>query len=123
MFTFLKAQTASITATIVDFLITIILVKVFGWWYVIGSATGTIVGGIAHFAISRHWVFEAADGKIRAQLLKYFLVWCVYLLITTGLIFFITNYVGINYIISKVIVACTMSISYNYLMHKKFVFK
>ncbi|HLK29081.1 MAG TPA: GtrA family protein [Puia sp.] len=123
MFTFLKAQTASITATIVDFLTMIILVKVFSVWYVIGSAAGTIAGGIAHFSMSRHWVFEARDGKIQSQALKYFMVWCVYLLLSTGLVFLITNYGNINPIISKVIVACLMSVSYNYFMHKKFVFK
>jgi putative flippase GtrA len=123
MLTFLKAQAASITATIVDFLTMIILVKIFGWWYVVGSALGTIAGGITHFSVSRHWVFDAGDGKVRSQALKYLLVWCVYLLISTGLVFVITNYGGVNYIISKVIVACLMSISYNYLMHKKFVFK
>lgn len=123
MFTFLKAQTASITATAVDFLTTIILVKFFGWWYVVGSAVGTIAGGITHFSMGRHWVFEAADGKIRSQALKYFLVWAVYLLISTGLVFLITNYGGINYIISKVFVAVLMSVSYNYFLHKKFVFK
>jgi putative flippase GtrA len=123
MATFLKAQAASITATAVDFLTTIILVKFFGCWYVLGSAIGTIAGGVTHFSMGRHWVFEATDGKIHSQALKYFLVWAVYLLISTGLVFFITNYSGINYIISKILVSVLMSVSYNYFLHKKFVFK
>jgi putative flippase GtrA len=123
MVTFLKAQAASITATAVDFLTTVILVKVFGCWYVVASAIGTVAGGGTHFSIGRHWVFEASDGKIHSQALKYFLVWAVYLLISTGLVFLVTHYGGINYIISKVIVAVLMSVSYNYFMHKKFVFK
>src|SRR5450631_1924378 len=123
MFIFLKAQAASIIATAVDFLTTIILVKYFGCWYVIGSALGTIAGGITHFAMSRHWVFGAADGKIHSQAIKYFLVWAVYLLVSTGFVFLITNYAGINYSISKMLVSFLMSISYNFFLHKKFVFK
>jgi putative flippase GtrA len=123
MFIFFKAQAASIMATAVDFLITIVLVKFFGCWYVIGSAAGTIAGGITHFSMSRHWVFSAADGKIHSQAVKYFLVWGVYLLLSTAFVFLITNYAGINYIISKMLVSVLLSISYNYFLHKKFVFK
>jgi putative flippase GtrA len=123
MFIFLKAQAASIIATVVDFLITILLVKFFGCWYVIATAVGTIVGGITHFSMGRHWVFSAADGKIHSQALKYFLVWGVYILSSTAFVFVITNYAGINYIISKMFVSAILSLSYNYVLHKKFVFK
>ena len=119
MLTFLKAQAASIIATAVDFLTTIILVEVFGCWYVAANITGTVLGALTHFSLGRHWVFGAADRKIRSQALKYLLVWVVYLLLSTAGVFLITNYGGINYIISKVIVAVTMSISYNYFLHKK----
>lgn len=123
MFVFLKAQAASVIATAVDFLTTILLVKFFGCWYVIGTAAGTIAGGITHFSMGRHWVFRAADGKVHSQALKYFLVWGVYLLLSTGFVFLITNYAGVNYIISKMFIAVLLSISYNYFLHKKFVFK
>jgi len=123
MFIFLKAQTASIIATIVDFLTTILLVKFFGCWYVIATAIGTIAGGVTHFSMARHWVFSAADGKIHTQALKYFLVWGVYILLSTAFVFIITNYAGLNYIVSKIIVSVLLSISYNYILHKKFVFK
>jgi|ERR1022692_134947 putative flippase GtrA len=123
MFIFFKAQAAAIIATAVDFLTTVILVKFFGCWYVIASAVGTIAGGVTHFSMSRKWVFGAADGKIHSQALKYFFVWGVYLSISTGFVYLITNYGGINYILSKMLVSVLLSISYNYFLHKKFVFK
>ncbi len=123
MFTFIKAQAASITATAVDFLITILLVEVFRSQLVIATASGTIAGAITHFLVSRYWVFEAGDKKVQGQVLKYFLVWIVYLLISTAGVYLITNYAGISYIISKALVATSMSVSYNYFLHKKFVFK
>jgi len=128
MFTFLKAQAASITATVIDFLTTIILVEVFNCWYLLGSIVGTVVGGITHFTLSRNWVFAAKDGKLHWQAIKYILVWIVYLLLTTGGVYVFTTYVFNNYekfgyILSKISVAVILSVCYNYVLHKKFVFK
>ena len=44
MVTFIKAQAASLAATIVDFAVTIILVEVFHCWYLAASVIGTISG-------------------------------------------------------------------------------
>ena len=123
MFTFFKAQAASLTATLVDFLVTIVLVEVFHCWYVIGSAVGTFSGGVTHFSLGRSWVFKARDGKIHTQIIKYLLVWIVYLLLNTGSVFLLTRYTGANYIYSKICVSILMGVSYNYVLHKKFVFK
>ena len=123
MFTFLKAQAASLTATLVDFLTTIILVEIFHCWYLLGSVIGTIVGGITHFSLSRIWVFSAREGKIQNQAVKYMLVWIVYLLLTNSGVYVLTHYGNLNYILSKASVALLMSVCYNYVLHKKFVFK
>lgn len=42
MFTFLKAQAASLAASAVDFLVTIIAVELCGFWYVAGTIVGTM---------------------------------------------------------------------------------
>ena len=123
MLTFIKAQADSLTATLVDFIVTILLVEGFHCWYVVGTAAGTVSGGITHFSLGRSWVFKAGEGKIQAQALKYLLVWIVYLLLNTGSVFLITRYSGASYIYSKVCVSLLMGVSYNYLLHKKFVFK
>ena len=123
MFVFLKAQAASITATGVDFLVSFILGRYFGCWYVLASAIGTIMGGLVHFAISRHWVFGASGANVFHQALKYILVWLVYLLLNTGLVFLLTQYGGINYLVSKMMVAVSLAVGYNFFLHKRFVFK
>jgi putative flippase GtrA len=45
MATFIKAQAASLTATIVDFAITVLLKEVFHCWYLLASVLGTVSGG------------------------------------------------------------------------------
>jgi putative flippase GtrA len=123
MLTFLKSQIASITATAVDFVVTIVLVEIFKFSYIYATIAGTASGGLTYFLMGRRWVFDARDGDINTQLIKYLLVWIVYLLISTISVFIITHYFKVNYILSKVLVSVLMSITYNYVLNKKFVFK
>jgi putative flippase GtrA len=123
MFIFLKAQIASIIATCVDFAVTILLVEVFYCWYVPGVAAGTIAGGITYFLMGRGWVFNAKHKEIKPQIVKYILVWIVYLILSTGIVFAITHFYHIRYLVSKFCVAVLMSITYNYVLNRRFVFR
>jgi putative flippase GtrA len=75
MATFIKAQAASLTATIVDFTVTVLLKEVFHCWYLLASILGTVSGGVVNFMMNRSWVFRARDKKIHYQAIKYILVW------------------------------------------------
>jgi putative flippase GtrA len=123
MATFIKAQAASVAATIVDFAITIVLKEVFHCWYLLASILGTISGGVVNFLMNRSWVFGAKDRKIHFQAVKYVLVWIGNLLLVSGAVFILTNYAGFDYRISKIIVSVFVGIFYNYVLQKRFVFK
>jgi putative flippase GtrA len=122
MITFIKAQAAAFTASIIDFLITILCVQTFGLWYVLGSILGTLTGGIVNFSMGRIWVFNSRENDIRSQISRYIFVWCGYLLLITLGIYLFTNYLTINYILSKAIMTGVFGIPYNYLLQKKFIF-
>ncbi len=123
MLTFLKAQTASMTATVVDFLVTVLAVELLGAWYVLATVLGTASGGITHFALGREWVFHAEDASLLVQASRYFIIWMGSLFLNAAGVFVITHYSGVSYLISKVIVSILVGVGYNYLMQKKFVFK
>lgn len=123
MATFVKAQAASLAATIIDFSTTVILVEWFHCWYLTASITGTISGGIANFMLGRKWVFVATAKTIPVQAFKYLLVWVGNLLLVSAGVYLLTHYGGVSYVVSKVIVSVIVGISYNYLLQKKFVFK
>lgn len=123
MVTFAKAQAASLAATIIDFAVFIILTEVFNCWYLAASITGTISGGVANFLLGRVWVFDATNGKIPRQAFKYFLVWMGNLLLVSGGVFVVKEYVGFTPLLSKIIVSLVVGFTYNYLLQKKFVFK
>ncbi len=123
MLTFAKAQAASSIASLVDYFITIFTTEVFGWWYVVASATGTILGGITNFSLGRRWVFRRKDDSRRLQAVRYVLVWVGYLSLATSGVWLLTHYTGINYIYSKLAVTLFLAVTYNYPLQKNFVFR
>jgi putative flippase GtrA len=122
MQTFIRSQASSIISTLFDFLTTIVCKEFFYFAVVFSSVLGTIVGGITNFALGRNWVFNKREKKMPLQIVKYVLIWNGNLLLTTLGVFIANHYFDINYIVSKIIVAVIMGVSYNYLLQKKFVF-
>ena len=123
MITFTKAQIASLLATGLDFLLTILLVWAFGWPKLTASIAGTLCGGIAHFLISRNWVFRAQEQKWSRQVNRYLLVWTGNLMLNVSLFYCLNHYLGINYVLAKVVIATSIAVFYNYTLQKRFVFK
>lgn len=122
MITFLKANAASLAASICDFLMTMLLVQVCKVNVVIAAATGTVTGGIVNFLIGRHWVFNAGDEKAVRQFWKYALVWTGNLFLNTGGVYVFACHAGLHYAISKVVVSLLVAFLYNYPLQKNFVF-
>lgn len=122
MLQFLKAQAASLTATLTDYAVTWLCVSFFGIWYLAGSVAGTVAGGVINFYMGRNWVFNAENRNLNQQILKYILVWCGNLIIVTAGIYVLTHYLNVNYMISKLVVSGIIGTFYNYFMQKKFIF-
>lgn len=118
----MKAQSASLLASVFDLLTTMVSVHFFGLWYVAASVTGTIAGGWLNFVMGRNWVFKPYSKRIRLQLTKYLLVWTGNLLLVAGGVFIITRLAGFNYLYSKILVSLTVGLLYNYNMQIRFVF-
>jgi putative flippase GtrA len=123
MYTFAKAQIASFVASIADYFITILCVELFGFWYVVASSTGTIMGGMTNFSLGRQWVFRGGMRERNIQLFRYFIVWLGYLLLATSGVYLLTHVGGFNYIVSKITVTLFLASAYNYPLQKRFVFR
>lgn len=122
MSTFIKSQASSIISTIFDFLTTIVCKELFYFAVVFASLAGTITGGVTNFALGRNWVFNKSEKKMPVQIVKYILIWNGNLLLTTLGVTIANGYLGLHYILAKIIVAVIMGTTYNYLLQKKFVF-
>ena len=122
---FMKAQLSAQIATVIDFLITILLVKLFGIYYLYATFIGSVVGGIVNCVINYEWVFKAEDCKKIHVGLKYFIVWGGSILINTWVLSCFDGMAGRNemgervagyyvydvFILSKITVALLVAFS------------
>jgi len=119
----LRSQAVAITATSVDFLVTIGLKELAGLWYVGSTATGALCGAVTSFVLLRKWAFQKNEERWHGQAARYVIASGTSLLLNTGGVWLLTEVFDIQYVVSKIIVAVLMGLTVNYLMFKHFVFR
>ena len=121
--TFVKAQASAVTATAIDFAVTLLLGKLFGWWYVMATFLGAFSGGVSNCIINYQWVFHAKGQRKRSVAWRYMVVWSVSILLNTLGTYALTELTkGIDFIFIKAIVAVLVAFFWNYQMQRTFVF-
>ncbi len=122
MVVFVKSQFSAALATAFDILVTIILVELFNIWYVIAVAIGALCGAIGNFLLGRHWSFAASNDIWQRQMSRYGLVAGGSLVLNTTGVYLLTDGIGIPYLTSKILIAVLITVSFNYPLHRYFVF-
>lgn len=134
---FMKAQLSAQVATVFDFLLTVLLVKLLGIYYLYATFIGSVIGGIVNCVINYEWVFKAEDCKKADVGLKYFIVWGGSILLNTwgtfGLTEWLTGMKWVNgllgyyvddvFILSKIVVALLVAFFWNYYLQRVFVYR
>ncbi len=121
--TFIKYNISSIIATLIDFLVLVILTEFFAVWYLISAVAGAVSGGITSFLLGRHWAFKKKSGNLYRQAFKYALTWIESMLLNVGGLYFFVDILNVQYVLSKVIVSIIVGLGFNYLMQKYFIFR
>lgn len=120
--TFCKAETSAAVASAVDFMVTLILVELLGMWYGYATFIGALSGGVVNCSVNYRWVFTAQRmGKAQIAM-RYILVWVGSIVLNTLFTYLVTEYVGISYIVAKVLVAIMVAVLWNYQMQRSYVF-
>lgn len=114
---------ASLAASLLDWLVSIALVSVFGIGAIAAGVSGTLCGGVFHFLTGRNWVFGAAGQQPSGQALRYLLVWAGYLALSACGLYVLTAVAGAGFVVSKLSVSLLLAIGYNYPLQKRYVFK
>lgn len=134
---FFKAQVSAQLASLVDFLVTILLVKIFAIFYLYATFIGSVAGGIVNCALNYGWVFHAGECKKTHVAVKYLFVWGGSILLNTwgtfGLTEWLTNMKWMDslpdyctdnvFIPSKIIVAVSVAFFWNYQLQRIFVYR
>lgn len=137
IFMFIRAQFSSQIASLTDFLVTIILAKVFGIYYVYATFTGSVCGGIVNCIVNYKWTFHSKECKKRYILSKYLLVWIGSILLNTWGTYFMTetvtqniwvretlkHYIDDLFVFSKIVVSLLVGFLWNYNLQRIFVYR
>ena len=124
IFNLFRHQIAGLIATVVDFGVTILLTEVVMIWYVYSNALGAFAGAATNFFLSSYWAFKGSKNRLFNQMWKYVLVSAGSLVLNTLFVYLFTEvWFEFDYKISKVIVACTVAWTYNFLLMRLYVFK
>jgi len=106
-----------------DFSITVFLKEWIHVWYLLSSALGTIGGGCCNYTLGRFWVFQVVPDNRLKMLFRYICFWGINFGLNVLSVFILTDYIHLNYMISKVLVAIVFGVFVNYFLQKIFVFK
>ena len=120
---FVGAQLAALAGTVVDFAIFILLHNVLQVWYMTALVISAIAGAVTNFLLGRYWVFESTEHKIHHQAFRYVLVSAGSLGLNALGVYAFTEFIHFPPLVSKVIVAIIVAISYNFLLQKNFVYR
>jgi len=110
-------------AFVVDFVSLYAFTDIFGVYYLISAALAFIIGLMANYALSVNWVFNS---RTLNNMWSEFTVFAIIGVIGLGLnelfIWLFTDYIGIYYLLSKII-AAALILSWNFSARKITLFR
>jgi phosphatidylglycerophosphate synthase/putative flippase GtrA len=109
------------TATGVDFLVVLILVQLASGDPRLATAAGCIIGGIVNFSMNRVWTF-GSQAPALGQAWRYVFVSTSSALLNSGGVAVLLFLPGLDYRIAWVIVRIAVFLTWNYPLHRDYVF-
>jgi len=120
---FLKAQLSAFVGGLFDFGIYTLCYKVFGISAPFSNVVSGSLGAVVNFTINRYWSFNSADQPIGSQLWKFVIVVIGSITLKSSGIYVLVDLLDVNFLISKGIVELIVSLCFNYVLQKYWVFK
>jgi putative flippase GtrA len=119
---FVRSGLTSLLTTAFDFAVLTGCVELLHVNYVLATWLGTVVGSLSNFTINKHWAFKGSAVPLPHQLGRFVLVQAGSSGWNTLGVWLLTRYGGLQYQISKVIIAAVVAVAWNYPMNRVFVF-
>lgn len=134
VFVFLRAQLSAQIATLADYLLTFACFRWLGFHYLIATAIGTTSGGLINCVVNYKWAFDTQDCQFKWVFFKYILVWAGSFALNVGGLYLLVEFLKANtplweqnsslyLMVSKITVSFLVSIGWNYVLHRYFVFR
>jgi len=123
LWTFCKAQISAQVATLIDFVVSVLLAELVGIWYLYATFLGAISGGISNCIMNYRWVFDNEGLKKKKVAYKYAIVWTGSIILNTLGTYVLTELSSQYFIFSKAIVSILVAVFWNYQLQRLFVYK
>lgn len=123
---FLKAQLSAFTGGILDYLVMIFCTEILHIHFTISIAIGGIIGAVLNFSVNRYWTFDdnnASKSPVGIQLVKFIFVVAGSIALKSSGTYLLTNWLKLDYKITRIIVDIIVSLSFNYVLQKYWVFR
>ncbi|HBG41507.1 MAG TPA: GtrA family protein [Porphyromonadaceae bacterium] len=124
---FTKAQVSAFVGGVIDYLLMVFFTEVFGLHYLYGIVIGGVCGAVINFSLNKKWTFHSQEEKYesstRLQLIKFSATATNSILLKSLGTFLLTTFLGINYKITRLAVDLFVSVGFNYMLQKTWVFK
>ena len=122
IWSFLKGQVSSGTATAVDWsLVTSVILL--GGHYILAVTAGAVGGAATDFFVKRHWVFDATQELKKKQAFRYAWVSGASALLNCGLAYLLIEHFGVSEIPGAIGGSALVGFAWNYPMHRLYVFR
>lgn len=120
---FIRAQIVSLSATTIDFTMSIFCHHLLGIYYVTATTIGSFFGAVTSFLLGRNWAFYNKKGRVTVQALRFLIISAFSIFTnTTGVYFFKENF-DLTFITSRVVTAILVGVFFNFFMNRYFVFR
>jgi len=126
VYVFAKAQVSAFSGGMLDYGTMILCTELLHIHYTISIAIGGIIGAVANFSINRYWTFnadQAHTSPVGNQLAKFIFVVAGSIALKSSGTWLFTNWLQLDYKITRLMVDIIVSLSFNYVLQKYWVFK
>lgn len=118
-----KAQVSAFIGGLFDFAVYTIGIQIFGFTAYIANIISGSLGAVVNFTINRYWTFDSANVPVGKQLGRFVVVVVGSIFLKSAGIFFFVDQLSLNPYYSKIIVEIVVSLGFNFLMQKYWVFR
>ena len=123
---FVKAQFSAFTGGICDYVIMLFLTEWAGFHYSASIATGCTAGAAINFSLNKSWTFFRKESGYRfspfQQMLRFIFVVASSITLKIAGTSLLVVFTGMDYKISRIITDLVVSLCYNYVLQRYWVF-
>lgn len=118
-----RSQVSAFCGGVVDYSIMLILTEFFGVHYALSIVIGGAFGAMVNYTANRRWTFEGTTEPKKTQIPKFITVVIGTIFLKSTGTYLFTEFLHIDYKISRLIVDLFVAFGFNFTLQKYWVFR